>query len=140
MNSRLFLSCSFILSVVVKACLCLSDPTSSFLLLFLSTIIFLSGTKLNYRPGKKARLEEPKLSTDVSSMEFDPVVDEDEETESKDNDEENGMKKGKDDAAKDDLQFAESFNPFMRFSQGDIDNMDKEVADVVSRLRSHLPL
>ena len=33
-----------------------------------------------------------------------------------------------------DLQFAESFNPLLRFSRGDLDNMDKEVDDMVRNI------
>merc|ERR1712142_499618 len=95
-----------------------------------------TGTKLNYRPGKRPKLDKGEPSSDVSSMEFDQVFDEEEE----DGDKEPvsaDKAKTKDAQAgdadgDDDTQFADSFNPFMRFSRGDIDNMDKEVADLVS--------
>ena len=91
---------------------------------------------MNYRPGKRPKLDKGEPSSDVSSMEFDQVFDEEEE----DGDKEPvsaDKAKTKDAQAgdadgDDDTQFADSFNPFMRFSRGDIDNMDKEVADLVS--------
>merc|ERR1712142_474291 len=38
-----------------------------------------TGTKLNYRPGKRPKLDKGEPSSDVSSMEFDQVFDEEEE-------------------------------------------------------------
>ena len=110
---------------------------------------YITGTKLNYRPGKRPKLDEGELSSNVDLMEFDEVKDDDAEDDDDDEDvgDDDGGGKGqskkkskkklkKSNGGQDeedaDLQFAESFNPFMRFSRGDLDNMDKEVADLVT--------
>ena len=97
------------------------------------------GTKLNYRPGKRAKLDDDSVSTDVNQMQFDEVFDgEDEEAAPRASTSGDSIAAGKKSAVGDgdegdpDLQFAESFNPLLRFSRGDLDNMDKEVDDMVN--------
>ena len=77
-------------------------------------------------------------------MQFDEVFDgEDDETlgssTSDDPDDAKSSKNAESDGDEGDpdLQFAESFNPLLRFSRGDLDNMDKEVDDMVRK--SYVP-
>ena len=99
----------------------------------------LTGTKLNYRPGKRPKLNDDSVSTNVNLMQFDEVFDGDDDEEiasssASDDLEISGKKKDGENEAeldKEGPQFAESFNPLMRFSRGDLDNMDKEVDDMV---------
>ena len=80
----------------------------------MSYLFLLQGTKLNYRPGKRPKLDKGEPSSDVSSMEFDQVFEENGEKEPVSADKAKTKDAQAGDAGGDDgTQFAESFNPFM---------------------------